>query len=337
MYHMEAYFFCTPSESVEDQSSQTVVVSEGELQETVSARFESSGSVLLNRVGHFSRRLSQFILDEQESLCPLLKRSFGNVFLVGSLKIQKEFRKLAHREGFYEVNRFTNQKGHLKLLDSSVGISPDGSFDIRFLDSSQIAYEQADVHVRLSRLVATTDADLPWRFVYGAASLSPDGGVVASQSSKHVLLVHDGLKNMTSNKWRVESICRVSPRGDCESNASIVANYSGPGDYWMALAMVQAQPCSSPTLSIWSCTKNWTCHSVVPVNDEFTIEEGTECLTGVIWLQCCGEELIAGIGQKILARANVALPLSLNYGLRILGSGVSMGEPKFAFMNELRN
>lgn len=241
---------------------------------------------------------------------------------------EQQLRVALHRVGFYEVAHCIVDKADARYERSSVGLRPDGQYQIT--DRLPGVAQEGSVDWLLASRIPLLETEyLPWKWIYGEGVLADDGYFSAANDKDSILSVTgkdtsanppDGVRISAQFRWRSPL---TSP-----AIGSLVGCYYGPGDSHMYLAMLEPQTQTQFTTSLWRNTGTWEQISkklvslphakYAQLNGQTSVEVTMEITEDRLYLYC-GTEVVLIIEDD-------SIPRNLCHGARIFGSQLQIGK-----------
>lgn len=245
---------------------------------------------------------------------------------------EQQLRVALHRVGYYEVAHCLVDKGILRFERSSVGLRPDGQFQV-FDVLPGVAEGRSADWLLASRISLLTTDQLPWKWIYGEGMLTHDGYLSAANDKDPILSVTEmDIGATRSNGVRISASFRWQSPLTGPAVGSLVGCYYGPGDSNMYLAMLEPQTQTQLTVSLWRNVGSWEQISKTVINlpqakciqpngqpkCEQVIEVTLEIMEDRLVLHCDA--------QVVLSVEDDSLPRNMCHGARILGSQLQIGQ-----------
>lgn len=263
---------------------------------------------LLNKVSQICKGHLLAIINLHNSLTPI------------------ELRRTFHQTGFYEIAIPSKKNNSESYLDfSSVGIFPDGNFDLTGTQPGLPNKLLGSKTYIISRFALNKNQLLTWQSTSGSANFTEDKECIANPET-FALCIKERINS--SNLFNEMIItAEVKWQRDKVSHASLISCYTGPGDSNMYAALIENSGGSTVSVSLWRHYGEWQRLATTAVNGEMDISNTGPSFILPLWLQTTTKSVIVGTANEtLLSVPDQKLPRIGHGGIRLFSDGVSLSK-----------
>ncbi len=280
-------------------------------------------------IGIVSPWIMSFLYAQQAAMIPLVQCARQGLLCLLGNQLDGDaigLRRFLHRVGYYEVG----VPADAESIDfSTVGVCPDGSFDLRASQPGLLKSDAQWSTLIASRVAMTIGDELPWRAVSGCPRFAWATGSVAAREEYALLTRSAAAAQSDALPCTLSATARWKEAGG--STAGLVACYHGPGDSHMYAAIVQPLGPSESNLSLWINTGQWDRLTETTIAEPKIKRDAGESRLP-FWLKVTHDALLAGSeNDTLLSISDERLSRRAVAGVRLIGDAVSLDNVSIDF------